>query len=130
MDSKTAHIPADTKAFLESILQDAGMTSLDEQTHEQMVLDLFKRLDAYMLTTIVESLPDDKLEEFTKMAESGKSKADLETYIKTHVPDAVEVFARAMLEFRNFYLGNVGVSKNVIQNSNATAGITDQKAVN
>lgn len=114
-------IPQEIRVFLESLLNDAGMTNLDKDMHEDMLKELFVRLDSFMLTTIVEGLPAEKLEEFTKMAESGKDRAMLEQYLKANIPNATEVFGRAMLEFRDIYLGNVESARNApsaLPNSN------------
>ena len=114
MDSQ-AQIPQDIRAFLESLLQDANMTTLDDQAREEMIKQLFVRLDNFMLTTIMEALPGEKLEEFTKMSEEGKDRTELEAYLKANIPNAEEVFARAMLTFRDMYLGNVAVGKEAPQ---------------
>lgn len=110
MDSQT-QIPQDIRAFLESLLQDAQMTTLDDQAKEEMIKQLFIRLDNFMLTTIVEALPAQNLEEFTKMSETGKTREELEAYLKANIPNAEEVFARAMLAFRDLYLGNVTLGR-------------------
>lgn len=112
MDNQQNQIPAEVKTFLESILQDAGMTNIDPKMHEEMIKELFTRLDSFMLTTIIEALPADKIGEFTRMSESGKSKEELESYLRETVPNSQEVFARAMLQFRDLYLGNVAVARN------------------
>lgn len=120
MDNQTAQpvqkpleIPAEVRTFLESILEDAGMTNLNDQTHEDMVKELFVRLDNFMLTTIVEALPTNKIAEFTKMSETGKSKEELENYLKNNIPNSDEVFSRAMLQFRDLYLGNAAIARNI-----------------
>lgn len=116
MDSQNsnqiAQIPSEIKTFLESILQDANMTSLDEQTHEEMIKQLFIRLDNFMLTTIVEALPAEKISEFTKLSEEGKTREELENYLRKNIPNHSDVFAKAMLQFRDLYLGNVAVARN------------------
>jgi hypothetical protein len=64
-----------------------------------------------MLTTIVDNLPSDKLEAFTKMSEEGKTREELEKYLQDNIPDIQTKFGDAMLEFRNLYLGNVAVAR-------------------
>jgi len=105
-------IPEDVRAFLEGILQDAGMVALDEGMRDEMIKELFLRLDDFMLTTIVDNLPSDKLEAFTKMSEEGKTREELEKYLQDNIPDIQTKFGDAMLEFRNLYLGNVAVARN------------------
>lgn len=104
--NETLQIPDEIRNFLEGILQDAGMTAIDERMRQDMLKELYNRLDDYMLSTIVEKLSPEKTEEFTKMAESGKTREELEAYLKANIANAVEVFAQSMLEFRNLYLSN------------------------
>lgn len=101
----TKSIPPEIRAFLESILEDAAMTDLSADQHEWMIGELFERLDNFMLTTIVEGLPPRNLREFTRIAEQKRSREELENYIRLHIPNASEVMTRAMLEFRDMYLG-------------------------
>lgn len=114
MDPKNINldlIPKEIREFIESILQDAQMSNLDKQMYKEMVKELYIRLDNFMLTTIVEALPPEKLEEFAKMAEAGKERDELEDYLKANIENADEVFAKAMLEFRDLYLGNVNAER-------------------
>jgi len=112
MDNQQLQIPAEIHTFLEGILQDAGMTTLDNEMREEMIKELFVRLDNFMTTAIMDNLPPDKLEEFTKMAEEKKTMAEMQEYLKTNIAGAEEVFTKALLEFRNLYLGNVAVARN------------------
>src|ERR1035437_10931160 len=71
-------IPPEVRSFLEGILKDANMTTLDESMREEMINELFARLDAYMASVIVDNLPAENLEEFTKMNEDKKSQTEIE----------------------------------------------------
>lgn len=125
MDQQPVQIPQEVRAFLESLLQDAGMTTLDKDMREDMIKNLFIRLDNFMLTTIVEGLPAEKLEEFTKMSEGKADRTELEKYLKEHIPNATEVFARAMLEFRDIYLGSVEGARNAPIKADAPADLNN-----
>lgn len=111
MDNQNLQIPDDIRAFLESMVQEAGITSLDAASHQKLIEELYSRLDNFLLTVIVEALPQDKLEEFTKMAEGGVPRNELDGYLKANIPNAVDAFSRAMIEFRDLYLGNVEVAR-------------------
>ncbi len=100
-------IPADVRAFLESILQDANIATVDDSMRESIIQELFQRLDKFMLTTVVEALPPEKMEDFTKLVQAGKDRSELEGYLKAHIANAQEVFVRAMLAFRDLYLGGI-----------------------
>lgn len=104
-------IPQDLRDFLTSVITEAGI-NVDEQAHNQIIKELYVQLDNYILSTIIEELPSDKLEEFTKMAEVGKSREELETYLMNNIPNSQEVFAQTLVDFKNLYLGNVAVARN------------------
>lgn len=125
--NKNLQIPDDVRGFLEGMLQDAGMTALDEGMREEMVKELFIRLDDFMLTTIVDNLPSDKLDAFTKMSEEGKSREELEKYLQENIPDIQKKFGDAMLEFRNLYLGNVAVARSAPPPNNSSETKDTQK---
>lgn len=103
-------IPQDLRDFLSGIMSEAGI-AVDEKTHNQIIKELFVQLDNYMLSTIVEELPDDKLEDFTVMNEEGRPKEELEQYLQDNIPNSKEVFVKAMMDFKTLYLGNVAVAR-------------------
>lgn len=136
MDNTTSYniadIPQEIKEFLEELLRDANMTALDEKMHDDMIMELYTRLDDYMIGTITDKLPKDKMEEFTKMAEEGKGREELQEYLKNNIADTTEVFANAMIDFRNLYLGAVDNARGIptsdanSQNTNAQGGQTEE----
>lgn len=97
------------------MLTDAGMTSLDTGMHEEMIKELYARLDNYLTSTIVDNLPPEHLETFIKMNEEKKSKPEIEQFLKEKMPNSQEVFAKAFIDFREEYLGNVTVHRNAPQ---------------
>ncbi len=105
-------IPPEIKNFLETLLSDSGMTNLDEEMQNEMIKELYARLDNYITSAIVKNMPPENLEEFIKLNEENKPKDEIENYIKEKMPNAGEVFAQAFSEFRELYLGNVAVARN------------------
>lgn len=112
MDNQPLQISTEIRTFLEGLLQDAGMTTLDTEIKEEMIKELYARLDNFITTAIMDNLPPEKLEEFTKMAEEKKTMAEMQEYLKANIAGAEEVFAKALLEFRDLYLGKVAVARN------------------
>ncbi len=104
-------ISPEIKSFLESLLSDAGMTTLDDETREEMVKELYVRLDHYLTNTIIENMPPEHLEEFVKMNESKKSMEEMQQFLTSKMPDAKGVFVKAFDDFRNMYLANVNLSR-------------------
>ncbi|MEK7070251.1 MAG: DUF5663 domain-containing protein [Patescibacteria group bacterium] len=105
-------IPQDVRDFLESLLTDANMLFNEDSAKEEMIKELFARLDSYLATTIAENMPDEHLDAFIKMNEDGKTREEIEAFIKDKMPNASEIFAKAFADFRDMYLRNIMVSRN------------------
>lgn len=105
-------IPAEIRSFLEGLLTDANMTTLDDEMKEEMIKELFARLDSYITAAIVDNMPQEHLEEFIAMNESKKSREEIEGFLKEHMPNSQEVFTKTFMEFRDLYLGGVTVARN------------------
>lgn len=113
-------IPAEVRAYLEGLLTDANMQFKDDGVREEMIKELFARLDQYLAGVIVEHMPDEHLEAFMKMNDENKPKEESEAFIKDKMPDSQEVFARAFADFRALYLGNIAVARNAPEEKSAT----------
>lgn len=100
-------IPDEVRAFLESLLQDAGMLTLDNEMREEMIKELYGRLDSFVTSTIIDNLPPEHLEAFIKLNEEKKAQSEVEQFLKDKLPNAPQIFANAFAEFRDLYLGNV-----------------------
>lgn len=104
--SQTQEMPAQIRGFLEDLLTQSGITPIDEQMKEEMLKDLFQRLDKFLASKIVQNLTDADLEVFMKMNEEGKPQEDIDAFLKEHMPNAQEVFANAFGEFRDLYVSS------------------------
>lgn len=91
--------------FLRQLLIDAGQTGMTEEVMKEMIVDLNRRLEDRLILTAIDSLPPDKQEELEQMAESGAGAGDMESFVKSNIPNWEEVFSKALLEFRESYLG-------------------------
>jgi len=105
-------IPPQIRTFLQSVLTDANMTTLDDDMKEEMIKELFISLDNHITAVIVDNLPKDHLEAFIKMNEEKKPQSEIEQFLKDNLPNAQEVMAKAFADFRNNYLADVTKAKN------------------
>ncbi len=103
-------IPDEVKGFLEGLISDSGMV-VDDSLKEDMLKELYARLDSYMTSVIVEKLAGDDVEAFIKMNEEKKSKEEIEKFIKDKLPNAQDVFTQAFIDFRSLYLNNVAAAR-------------------
>ena len=106
-----SEIPEDIRNYLQGILDDAGMVVPDDM-REEMIKELYVRLDNFILSRIVDSLPSEDFETFVKMNEEKKPREEIEKFFTDHVADAQTVMRQAFAEFRELYIGNVAVKRN------------------
>lgn len=106
-----SQVPAEIRNFLDGILNDANMT-LDDITREEMIKELYARLDNYLTTVIVDNMPPEHLEDFIKLNEEKKSREEIDAFLKEKMPNAQEVFTKAFADFRQLYLNNIYVARN------------------
>ena len=91
--------------FLNQLLTDAGMDTVSAEVRQQMLSDLRARLENRLLGTIVMHLPEAEISNFNKLVEDPGAEEKVAKFIDEKVPDSSELFATAMLSFRNDYLG-------------------------
>jgi|GEM_PF-5045028 len=91
--------------FLSQLLTDAGMDTVSPEVREEMLSDLRSRLENRLLGTIVMNLPEEELNTFNKMLDNGAGDEQVAKFIDDKVPNSTELFAAAMVSFRNDYLG-------------------------
>jgi hypothetical protein len=91
--------------YLKQLLVDAGQTDLGEDLEEVMIQDLATRLEDRLTLAAVEKLPQEKQEELTTLAAEKENAQLVMEFLQKNIPDYDEVFAQALAEFREVYLG-------------------------
>jgi len=99
------NIPRDVRQFLEDILEDAGYPALTREVKEQMLQDLYLRLDNKLIAAALENLPEEHLEAFDTMLENQEGADKINAFLAEKIPHIKELFGQAMLDFRRSYLG-------------------------
>ena len=102
-DVATDTIPTEIRAFLEQLLADAGF-SAEGQERERLIAGLFQKLDGYIIDTVVDNLPAEKIDEFTAFIQKQPSRDELNDYLRRTLPNAQDVFVSAFAGFREAYL--------------------------
>lgn len=93
------------EGFAEKLLEEKKLTSLDHEIREQLRRDLTDRLEDAVNAALLEKLPPERAPELDTVLNSG-SESEAQEFFKTHVPDADEVIASALLRFKQTYLGS------------------------
>lgn len=104
------------RAFLKQLLLDAGQTGLGEAIENQLIEDLYPRLEQRLILTAMLSLPTAKQQEAEQIMAKIGAKSDvptasntkkLEEFFKTNIQNYEKVFADALIDFRNIYIDAV-----------------------
>lgn len=91
--------------YLKQLLVDAGQTDLGAELEETMIQDLATRLEDRLTLAAVEKLPQEKQEELVALAAEKENAQQVMEFLQKNIPDYDEVFAQALTEFREVYLG-------------------------
>lgn len=104
-----SQIPSEIRIFIENLLKDANITPLDDAMKEEMIGQIYVKLDNFITTTVIENLPPEHMGEFIKMNEENRPREEVDKFMAEKIPNSQDVFAKAFLNFRDLYLGNIGV---------------------
>lgn len=104
MADNAIQIPVEIRAYLEDLIAEAQVPVFDDKAKDELVQYLFERLDRFLAAKIVENMKPEDTETFIKMNEEKKSREEIDQFIKDHMTNAQEVFTRAFVDFRDFYL--------------------------
>lgn len=93
----------DLDLFIQRLLDEKGLTDLDQTVLEQLKVDLKKRLNDRINVSILDKLPADKIEEFEILLDKA-SDDEVQSFIKQNIADLDEVLAGELMRFRRVYL--------------------------
>ena len=90
--------------YLRELLREAGQTGLGGDLEKTLMADLYTRLEERLMLTALQHLTDEQQATLEKMAEDKKSQAEIQAFIQEKIPNYEEVFAQALIDFRNLYI--------------------------
>lgn len=91
--------------FLKDLLKDADQTDLSPELEEQMIQDLNTRLEDRLILVAMDNLDIENQDKLAELSEANASPEDIQKFIQTNISNWEEVFANALIDFRNTYLG-------------------------
>ncbi len=74
---------------------------------EEMINDLYARLEHKLVAAAAEKLKPEDLEEFQKLLQEQKPQEELQKFLTERLENAQEIFAQAITDFRDTYLTNI-----------------------
>ena len=98
-------IPQEYELYLNRLVETAHGTTLPQKLKDEMKSDLYGRLENFLLTSLIQALPNEASVEFEKMMDNQPNVETIQVFFKEKISDIEDVSARALLEFRDVYLG-------------------------
>lgn len=89
--------------FVDRLMEEKGLTTLDEETTAEFRLDLRKRIEEYLNVFIVEALPPQELSSFERLLDTGDDKAT-QDFLHKHIVDMDQLVAKSLMKFRATFL--------------------------
>lgn len=92
--------------FIESLLNDKGITDVEPEIREELKADMKKRLEDQINRAAVEALSEEKAAELAKLIdEPDFTNEKMTQFMQDSGVNLTEVALDTMLRFRSFYLG-------------------------
>ncbi len=89
--------------FVEDLMKHNNWSNLDKEVIDQMKTDLMERLEDRINAAILSKMPEDKLDEFNKLLDSGTDD-ELQDFIKANISDLENVIATELINFQKLYI--------------------------
>lgn len=89
--------------FAQSLLEEKNLENVDEVTREQMKVDLMDQVEDHVNAAILEHVPNEKLDEFERVIDSGDENA-IRVFCQSTIPDLDAIVAKELADFRHQYL--------------------------
>ena len=100
----------DIDEFLASLLADKGITDIEPDVKEELINNLKEKFMDEVQRAAINSLNEEKLQEFDKKAEEDPSFTGekVAEFLQDAGVNFAEIYADTALKFRSFYLGGLG----------------------
>ena len=92
--------------FIESLLNDKGVTNIEPEIKEELKADMKERLEDEINRAAVEALSEEKADELVKLIDQPDfTNEKMTEFMKNSGVNLTEIVLDTMLKFRSFYLG-------------------------
>ncbi len=103
----TDSIPRIYELFLEKVIEDAHGPHVPEKLREQMIQDLYGRLQNHLMVSFMQELPDEHADAFAELSASNPGEEAIQDFFQQHIPRFDEVVGESLTEFRDVYAGSI-----------------------
>lgn len=90
--------------FVENLLVERGLTSVDEAVLVELRADLLTRIGERLNAEMIALLEADKVEELNDLMDADAEPDVVREFFVSNIPNYQEVLARTLMDFRTSYL--------------------------
>lgn len=106
MDSPT--IAPELDLFLDRLIEETHGATLPADLARDMKRDLYGRLENHLMAATIQALPTEHATAFESLMSGAPATEEVQNFFKQHIPDYSNMYAEALLEFRDVYRGAAG----------------------
>ena len=101
-----ATIDPSVRLFLEDLLDEKGIFFSSPETREQMIQDLYVRLEKFILLTLAKELSPEDGNQLLQLIENQAPKSTIQAFLQLKIPDLNNKMANVLLQFKSIYLAS------------------------
>ncbi len=90
--------------FLARMFEEAKISPTTEELRETMMKETLQRLQHHLLLDLLGALPENRMEDFKKIAEEKPDQEKIMNFLKEAIPNSDEIIGESLLEFKNTFL--------------------------
>lgn len=95
----------DINTFVGSLIEEKGLTNLDDKVIDQMYKDLVSRVENRINAIIATNIPESSRDEFEKLIDSDATDEVVQNFCSEKIPDLQNLVATDLAKFQSIYLG-------------------------
>jgi len=94
------------RLFLDDLLDEKGIFFSSPETREQMIQDLYVRLQKFFLLTLAQELSPADGNQLAQMIENQAPESTIQAFLQLKIPDLNNKMANVLLQFKSIYLAS------------------------
>jgi len=95
-----SQIPEEARKYIDDILSYMDLSKVEPEVKEQLAQDMFEQLDRFLHARTIDALPEDSLDAYEDLVNSGAPASDIQKFFETHIPNLTQVLTSAAAEFK------------------------------
>jgi len=104
--SQATTIDPNIRLFLDNLLDEKGIFFSSPETREQMIQDLYIRLEKFVLLTLAKELSPKDGDLLLQMIENQAPQSTIQAFLQLKIPNLQEELINLFLTFKSIYLSN------------------------